>query len=91
MSPLFAELCVRAELPTVSERDGERVVKNRWTLHDHRREANTDLRNRGASPKERAALLGHRTATVNEAYYEAVSSNRERELIDGLPKFGMTA
>lgn len=91
MSKLFAELCLQAELTTVVERDGERIVKNRWTLHDLRRKANTDLRNRGASPKERAALLGHRTTTVNEAYYEAMSSSRERELIDGLPVFGMSA
>ena len=67
MSYLFARLCVKAELTTEFERDGERAVKNRWTLHDLRRKANTDLRNRGASPKERAALLGNRTTTVNEA------------------------
>jgi hypothetical protein len=37
------------------------------------------------------ALLGHRTAAVNEPRYEAVLPDRERELIDGLPTFGMTA
>jgi hypothetical protein len=36
-------------------------------------------------------MLGHRTTGVNAARYEAVMPNRERELIDGLPAFSMTA
>lgn len=89
VSQMFAQLCIKAGLTKTVERDGESVVKNKWTLHDLRRKANTDLRNRGASPKERAALLGHRCTVVNESYYEAVLPNRERELIDGLPTFGV--
>ncbi len=91
VSTLFGELCIKAGLVETVERNGKLLDKNRWTLHDLRRKANTDLRNRGASPKERMALLGHRTAAVNEAHYEAVLPDRERELIDGLPAFGMTA
>ena len=91
VSHLFAELCLRAGLSEQVERDGEIVTKNKWTLHDLRRKANTDLRNRGASAKERATLLGHRTTVVNEAHYEAIVPTRERELIDALPVFGATA
>ena len=60
-------------------------------LHDLRRKANTDLRNRGASPKERAALLGHRCTSVNESHYEAVLPERQRQLIDDLPIFEIPA
>ena len=73
------------------ERAGKQIVKNKWSLHDLRRKSNTDLRNRGASPKERAELLGHRSTAVNETHYEAVLPSRERELVDGMPAFGMTA
>lgn len=89
VSRRFAEICVKAGVTfSVQEGEGEPVEKNSWTLHDLRRKANTDLRNRGASSKERAALLGHRTTAVNETHYEAMIPSRERELIDGLPVFG---
>ena len=89
VSHAFAKLCVDAGLTENADRDGRTVVKNRWSLHDLRRKANTDLRNGGASAKERAALLGHRTTTVNELHYEALLPDRERSLIDALPTFGM--
>ena len=72
------------------ERDGQRVTKNRWSLHDLRRKANTDLRNVGASAKERSALLGHKTTSVNEIHYEALLPSRERMLIDSLSAFRLT-
>jgi len=84
-------LCIDAGLTITVEKDGVTRAKNKWSLHDLRKKANTDLRNRGASPKERQALMGHRSAVVNEAYYEAILPSRERELIDGLPSFGRTA
>jgi integrase len=90
-SRAFSKLCVDAEITKAVTRDGQAVSKNRWTLHDLRRKANTDLRNQGASPKERQALLGHRSAAVNEANYEALLPDRERQLIDSLPAFGETA
>jgi integrase len=88
VSRAFAKVCIAAGVTKAVERDGKSMVKNRWTLHDLRRKANTDLRNRGASPKERATMLGHRTTVVNEANYEAILPDRERELIDALPAFG---
>jgi len=88
---LFTELCIRAGLTKTVKQKGKMVVKNKWCLHDLRRKANTDLRNRGASAKERAALLGHRTTSVNETHYETTVPTRERELIDGLPAFEMSA
>jgi integrase len=88
VSRRFAEICVKAGLTTTKVLNGKQKEKNRWKLHDLRRKANTDLRNRGASNKERAALLGHRTTAVNEMHYEAMIPSRERELIDGLPVFG---
>ena len=91
VSHLFAAVCIQAGLTRMVERGGKTATKNRWRLHDLRKKANTDLRNRGASPKERAALLGHRTTEVNESNYEALLPSRERELVDGLPTFGMTA
>jgi len=91
VSKLFADACVKAGLTETVNRDGASVVKNRWSLHDLRRKANTDLRNGGASPKERMALLGHRTQAVNEAHYEAVLPDRERKLVDTLPTFGEVA
>lgn len=66
-------------------------MTNRWMLHGLRRKANIDLRNRGASPRERRALLGQRTQAVNESHYEATLPARERELIDDLPAFGISA
>lgn len=81
VSKMFARLCIETG---VTDANGS----NRWSLHDLRRKANTDLRNRGASPKGRAALLGHRTTVVNEEHYEAALPARERELIDGLKVFG---
>ena len=51
----------------------------------------TRIRNAGASPKERAALLGHRTTAVNESNYEAILPDRERALIDGLKSFAKVA
>lgn len=89
VSHLFAKLCVDAGLTAETEHDGETVSKNRWKLHDLRRKSNTDLRNGGASTKERSALLGHRTDAVNEAHYEAILPERERNLIDALPGFGL--
>ncbi|GMU22574.1 MAG: hypothetical protein AMXMBFR13_26590 [Phycisphaerae bacterium] len=89
-SRLFADLCIKAGLTMTVERGGKQIVVNRWSLHDLRRKANTDLRNGGASPKERATLLGHRGTAVNESHYEATIPSRERELIDGLPSFGLT-
>ena len=88
VSHRFSDLCVKAGLTMTVTRGGQTIVKNRWTLHDLRRKANTDLRNRGASPKERAALLGHRTTAVNEAHYEAILAGRGRQLIDSLPPLG---
>lgn len=43
---------------------------------DSQREANTELRNRGASPKKRQALLGHMTAAIREAQYKALLPSR---------------
>lgn len=88
VSHMFADLCVKVGVVETVDRDGKAVVKNKWSLHDLRRKANTDLRNRGASPKERAALLGHRSVSVNEGHYEAMLPSRERELVDGLKSFG---
>jgi integrase len=88
VSKAFADLCGRAGLTVTVERAGIEAVKNKWTLHDLRRKCNTDLRNLGASPKERATLIGHRSTDVNEEHYEAIQPNRERELIDGLRSFG---
>lgn len=86
VSHLFADLCVAAGLTKVGGAEG---IKNRWTLHDLRRKANSDLRNNGASPKERQALIGHRSQSVSEDHYEAVTPERSRMLIDSLPSFGM--
>lgn len=91
VSHLFADLCIKAGLTKILTRDGITTIKNKWSLHDLRKKANTDLRNSGASPKERAALLGHRTTAVNESHYEALLPGRERTLIDSLPSFGLTA
>lgn len=88
VSQLFAAVCRKAGLVREEvDRDGN--SKNLWSLHDLRRKANTDLRNRGASAKERCTLLGHKGTAVNEANYEAVIPARERELIDSLPQFGV--
>lgn len=59
VSHMFGDLCIKAGLVEKTIHKSKAVVKNRWSLHDLRRKANMDLRNRGASPKERAALLGH--------------------------------
>ncbi|MFH0980923.1 MAG: tyrosine-type recombinase/integrase [Planctomycetota bacterium] len=89
VSHLFAQACLRAGLTETVERDGRVRVKNRWSLHDLRRKATTDLRNAGASPKERQTIIGQRTQSVGEQHYEAMQPARERALIDGLPVFGM--
>ena len=92
VSRAFARLCVQIGLTTtVTTDEGEPRLKNQWRLHDLRRRANTDLRNRGASPKERAALLGHRCISVNEKHYEAVLPERQRQRIDDLPVFEIPA
>ena len=90
VSRRFAQLCMRAGLTMQVEKDGKQVTKNRWSLHDLRRKANTDLRNVGASAKERSALLGHKTTSVNEIHYEALLPSRERMLIDSLSAFRLT-
>ena len=88
MSQLFATVCKSAGLVREEvDRDGK--PKNLWSLHDLRRKANSDLRNRGASRKERKELMGHRSDTVNEDHYEALLPSRGRKLIDSLPSFGV--
>jgi integrase len=89
VSHAFEGLCLKVGLTRQVKRGGEMVTKHRWTLHDLRRKSNTDLRNGGASAKERAALLGHRTTAVNASHYEARLPGRERALIDALPAFGV--
>ncbi len=69
----------------------QNALQNRWKLHDLRRKSNTDLRNGGAVPKERATLPGHRDSAINESHYEATSAHRERELIAETSTFRMTA
>ena len=88
ISRVFADLCIKAGLTREVERDGGRVAKNRGTLHDLCRKANTHLRNGGASAKERTSLMGHRTTAVNEGYYKADLPDRQRALIDAFTAFG---
>ncbi len=86
VSRRFAQLCMKPELTIQIEKDGQQITKNRWSLHDLRRKANTDLRNVGASAKERSVLLGHKTTSINEVHYEALLPSRERMLIDSLDR-----
>jgi integrase len=79
MSKALREACTAAGLA------------HNWTLTHIRKKGNTDLRNLGASPKERATIRGHRTVDVNERHYEAILPDRERALIDGMPAFGLSA
>lgn len=90
VSTRFATLCCRAGLTVEAvDRKGRTYTKNAWSLHSLRKKANTDLRNAGASPKERAGLLGHRSVEVNEQHYESLLPSRERSLIDALPSRGI--
>lgn len=89
VSHLFSQVCINAKLTKEIETDSGSKVTNRWTLHHLRKKANTDLRNRGASRKERMALIGHNSDAVSEAHYEAIQPERERQLIDSLPAFGI--
>ena len=91
VSRQFGKMCVRAGLTEPVEQGSASSVKNLWSLHDLRKKANTDLRNGGASRKERMALIGQLTNSVNADHYEALIPARERELIDGLPAFGKSA
>jgi integrase len=82
VSRRVGEVCVEAGL--VDEKGG-----NRWSLTDIRRKLTTDLRNLGASMKERQAIMGHRSESVNERHYEAVEVQRLARLIGGLRAFAV--
>jgi integrase len=62
-----------------------------WLFKHLRKKANTDLRNLGASSKERMAVLGHSSSDINEQHYEGLQPERLRKIADGLPAFNLTA
>ena len=55
----------------------------RWCPYDLKRKRTTDLRNAGASAKERCALVGHADLATNQIY-ESVQPQRLREIVDGM-------
>ena len=90
VSKLWRDACDLAK-PKLSENLRLTPTGAEWEWKLLRKKANTDYRKNGASPKERQAFLGHRTADVNERHYEGLVADRMREIVDAMPSFRVQA